>query len=115
MPVPIKPELGVCVICDIRGCSVSAFWAASKIISNMIDIDKPNYFGSMDRMLIINAPWAFAIAWNFVSPLLDSVTRERIQVVKGDAYRGLLKFIDDDVRTSSSNTSVLCVFVGLVL
>lgn len=96
LPVPLHPELGACVICDIRGASVTSFWEASQVVSQMIDIDKTNYYGTMDQMLIINAPFAFSIAWNFVKPLLDPVTRDAIHVMSGDAYKALLKYVDDD-------------------
>jgi len=47
--VALHPERGVIVICDIRGCSLGAFYDAMSEMSKMIDIDKPNYFDSMDR------------------------------------------------------------------
>ena len=37
------------VICDIRGCSLGAFYDAMSEMGKMIDINKPNYFDSMDR------------------------------------------------------------------
>ena len=52
LPVPVHPELGACVICDIRGASVGSFYDASSAIAKMIQVDKQYYYYTMDRMLI---------------------------------------------------------------
>jgi len=97
MAVPLHPERGVLVICDIRGCSLSAFYDALNLINKMIGVDKTNYYDSMDRMLIVNAPFALThIAWPIISPLLSSDVTDKVKVVSGDATDGLLKYIDAD-------------------
>lgn len=74
LAVPRAPERGVCVICDVREasmtgdarpfhhrvivrlrfpdrfiCMASGFWGMKNVIVDMIGIDKPNYFESMDQ------------------------------------------------------------------
>jgi hypothetical protein len=97
MAVPLHPERGVLVICDIRGCSLSAFYDGLSLIGKMIGVDKTNYYDSMDRMLIVNAPFALThVAWPIISPMLSSDVTDKVKVVSGDATEGLLKYIDED-------------------
>ena len=94
LPVPLHPERGVVVICDIRGCSIGAFYDAMGTMSKMIDIDKPNYFDSMDRFLIINAPYALThVAWPVIKPLLSKDVTDKVAII--DAER-LIDYIDAD-------------------
>ena len=82
MPVPLHPERGALVICDIRKTTAGHFWGALSLLVKMIGIDKYNYHESMDRLLIVHAPWAFAnVAWPIIRPLLSKDVTERVIVV----------------------------------
>ena len=41
----------------------------------------------MRKVWIVNAPWAFAAAWNLVAPLLPEQTRKKVCIMgKGSAF-----------------------------
>jgi len=97
LPVPLHPERGVVCICDVRGSTFSSFYEAWGELQEMIAIDKPNYYNSMDKMLILNADYAFShIVWPMLEPLLSKDVTDKVKVVAGDPYQGLLEHIDHD-------------------
>ena len=53
LPIPRHPERGVLVILDAKGCSLSQFYEAWSLLQRMVRIDTPNYYASMERMLIV--------------------------------------------------------------
>ena len=66
----------------VRKTSASHFWGALPLLIKMIGIDKYNYHESMDRMVIVNAPWAFSnVAWPIIKPLLSKDVTERVIVL----------------------------------
>ena len=64
--VPLHPERGVCVICDIRTATASKFWRASDTIVKMIGIDKPNYYESV-LSLLASLPAFLLFSFVFIS------------------------------------------------
>lgn len=69
LPVPLYPELGVCCICDVRGSTFTSFYEAWGVLQEMIAIDNPNYYASLDKMLIVNSDYAFShIVWPMLEP-----------------------------------------------
>ena len=51
----------------------------------------------MERTLIVNAPIAFRIVWNFVSPILDARIRSAISILGGPSsyLPALLEYVDE--------------------
>lgn len=85
-------------ILDMTGFSITSlltprtkafFKAFSKIFAD-------NYPESVERMVIVNAPWIFTTVWSFVSPLVDIRTRNKIAIHGGaKEYKAVLDGLMD--------------------
>lgn len=53
-------------------------------------IQQNHYVERSGKIFIVNAPWAFSLVWNAVSPWINEHTRKKIKLLGSD-YVGELK------------------------
>jgi len=86
-------------ILDLEGCGLLKHLNshAREYFGSLAAIGQNYYPERMGRMLVINAPRAFPMAWNFVSCLLDRNTQVKIEVLSSaqQARQRLLELIDE--------------------
>lgn len=71
-------------IVDLQGFAISKFDKDMRDYLKAISkLSQDNYPELLGKMVIINTPWVFKAVWNFVSPMLDKRTRDKISMVGG--------------------------------
>ena len=83
---------------DMAGFQISSFNAEMRgLVSALAQIGAEHYPQTMERTLIVNAPIAFRIVWNFVSPILDARIRSAISILGGPSsyLPALLEYVDE--------------------
>jgi len=84
-------------ILDLEGCGLLKHLNshAREYFGSLAAIGQNYYPERMGRMLVINAPRAFPMAWSFVKSLLDRNTQDKIEVLSPHHSRQrLLELID---------------------
>jgi len=61
-------------------------------MKRFVNIDQYYYPETLHKMVIVNAPWIFKMAWKIVKPWIHPITRERIKM----GHEHLLELIDED-------------------
>jgi len=81
------------------GFRVVTHSTARKVLKTYVEVLQNHYPEQAGKMVIINAPKVFGIAWSFVKPLLDEKTVGKISIYGTDraAYtQALLELVDED-------------------
>ena len=70
---------------------------AIEFIKRMVAADNKHYVERMGQMLIINAPWTLSGVWAMISPILDPVTKAKIQIIsnKSTWQKKLFEIVDE--------------------
>jgi len=69
---------GVYII-DLEGFKISSFNAEMRAFLKAFNgIFGDNYPESVEKMFVINTPWIFKSVWNFLGPMIDKRTRDKI-------------------------------------
>jgi hypothetical protein len=83
-------------IIDLKGLSLMPSFATINAFQETTRIDQLYYPERMGKMIIIRAPMIFWGFWKIISPLLDSVTKEKIVILGNNFEEALLELIDAD-------------------
>jgi len=63
-------------------------------------------------MLIINAPGVFKNVWNFIGPMIDKRTRDKIQILGKDYLKAVLEHVPkENLPDFYGGTDTTCDFV----
>ena len=81
-------------IVDASGVSLSHATNV-RVIKAVAKIGTSHYPEIMKKVWIVNAPWAFAAAWNLVAPLLPEQTRKKVGIFGKNYLPQLLQEIDE--------------------
>merc|ERR1719265_1862724 len=88
-------------IVDLEGLGfkVVTHAVARRVVKEIVTAISNHYPEMMGRLLIINAPKVFRIAWSFVKPMLDEKTITKISIYSTDKEAwvpALLELVDAD-------------------
>jgi len=79
-----------CTIMDLSGVGMSSFWKVKNFVQEAAKISQDYYPETMGKFYIINAPYLFSTAWNWVKPWLDPVTVAKINIVGSSSTKSEL-------------------------
>lgn len=82
-----------CTIMDMKGVGVTKISSVYGYVKQTSAISQDHYPERLGKMYIINAPWGFAGAFNFIKGFLDPVTVAKIHVLGGSYQDELLQQI----------------------
>lgn len=88
----------VCIVLDLANVGIFTFTSAAvrRVLLEIIHIMGSYYPESLARVIILNAPIAFSMLWEFMTPFIDVRTLERIQILRDGGVDRLLEYIDED-------------------
>ncbi|KAJ6011238.1 Sec14 cytosolic factor [Penicillium sp. IBT 35674x] len=75
-----------CTIMDLKGVGVTSIPSVYGYVRQASEISQNYYPERLGKLYLINAPWGFGAAFNFVKGFLDPVTVEKIHVL-GSGYK----------------------------
>jgi hypothetical protein len=78
-----------CSIMDLKGVGVSKVSSVYGYVKSVSAISQNYYPERLGKLYMINAPWGFAAAFNFVKSFLDPVTVQKIHIL-GSGYQAEL-------------------------
>eukprot|EP00971_Amphidinium_carterae_P246793 4901541-Amphidinium_carterae.1 len=81
------------------GLGIVSHNTARRVLKEAVTTIQNHYPEMMGKMVIINAPKVFSIAWSFVKPMLDEKTVSKISIFSRDreSYsKALLELVDED-------------------
>jgi len=83
-------------ILDLEGCSLFKHLNgyARQFFGKMANAGQSYYPERMGKLVVVNAPRAFPMAWNFIKGFLDTNTQNKIEVLGGNSKARLLELID---------------------
>jgi hypothetical protein len=84
------------IVLDMKGLSMWPRAGGFSIFKRLLVIDSKYYPESLNRLLIINAPWIFCSIWKMIKPLLDPVTASKAMVLGSNFLPSLLESIDQN-------------------
>jgi CRAL/TRIO domain len=79
-----------CSIMDLKGVGVSRVSSVYGYVKSASAISQNYYPERLGKLYLINAPWGFSGAFNFVKGFLDPVTVEKIHILGSDYLPKLL-------------------------
>ena len=79
-----------CTIMDLKGVGVSRVSSVYGYVKSASAISQNYYPERLGKLYLINAPWGFSGAFNFVKGFLDPVTVEKIHILGSDYLPKLL-------------------------
>lgn len=80
-------------VVDAAGASMSML-SHLRVIKTVAKIGTSYYPEIMKRVIIVNAPWAAAMAWRVLAPFLPEQTRKKVSIVSKNFLPQLLEEID---------------------
>lgn len=96
---------------DGLGFRVVTHATARRVVRDIVTMLQNHYPECSGRMIIINAPKVFSIAWSFVKPMLDEKTVAKISIYGTDkeAYtQALLELVDADQLPALFGGKCMC-------
>ena len=85
------------MVMDMQNFSRHHLYQPMRDIVQTVITDESNLWpNTLHKMFIINAPWAFRMAWKVVSQFVHPITVEKINILGGDYIKEMSKFIDMD-------------------
>lgn len=69
---------------------------AKEFLKKYAHLSQNFYPEMLEKLIIINAPLVFPMAWSVVKYWVDKKTRKKIEVFSNDGRRELLKYIEAD-------------------
>ncbi|KAH0471497.1 MAG: hypothetical protein KVP17_002733 [Porospora cf. gigantea B] len=82
-------DLTGCRLADLAGNTLKLFKMSCGLIAD-------HYPERSQKVIMINAPWFFQAAFAIVSPFIDPVTKNKIEVLSTDYQPRLLELVDAD-------------------
>ncbi|CAJ1410554.1 unnamed protein product [Effrenium voratum] len=84
-------------IMDLEGLSfrIVTHTTARKVVKDVVSMLQSHYPECSGRMVIINAPKVFGIAWSFIKPQLDEKTVAKISIFGSDQREAYVKCLLD--------------------
>jgi CRAL/TRIO domain len=79
-----------CTIMDLKGVGVSKVSSVYSYVKSASAISQNYYPERLGRLYLINAPWGFSGAFNFVKSFLDPVTVQKIHILGASYHAELL-------------------------
>lgn len=84
-------------VMDLSGLRRQHFSSASRtLLRRTSTISEVHYPESMGRMVVVNAPPVFALAWALLRPLLNDSTRRAVSVHRDDGRAEILRLVRGD-------------------
>lgn len=81
-----KPITTLMAVIDMGGMTMAlASSVTTRYISRMVKIDSAHYPETLGKMLIINVPGFFSLAWKLITPFLDERTIRKIEIFSSEA------------------------------
>eukprot|EP00933_Yihiella_yeosuensis_P065243 TRINITY_DN6895_c0_g2_i1.p1 TRINITY_DN6895_c0_g2~~TRINITY_DN6895_c0_g2_i1.p1 ORF type:complete len:470 (-),score=119.74 TRINITY_DN6895_c0_g2_i1:36-1445(-) len=99
---------------DLEGLSfkIVTHTTARKVVKEVVSVLQNHYPECSGRVIIINAPKVFSIAWSFIKPMLDAKTVSKISIFGSDQRQActqlLLELVDADQLPSLYGGSCIC-------
>lgn len=82
---------------DLTGLGMGHLWKPALDLFKRVLGESQNYYPEMlDSVFIVNAPWAFTVAWKLIRGWLHPRTQAKINVLGSDFQSVLLERIDAD-------------------
>ncbi|CAE8593899.1 unnamed protein product, partial [Polarella glacialis] len=95
-----------------RAPQVVTHTTARKVVKDVVSMLQNHYPECSGRMIIINAPKVFSIAWSFIKPMLDDRTVAKISIFGADQretwVNALLELVDADQLPALFGGRCLC-------
>jgi len=82
-----------CTIMDLKGVGITSVSSVYGFVSKVSNISQNYYPERLGKLYIINAPWGFSGAFNFIKRWLDPVTVEKIHILGSGYQKELLNQI----------------------
>ncbi len=79
-----------CTIMDLKGVGVSKVSSVYGYVKSASAISQNYYPERLGKLYLINAPWGFSGAFNFVKSFLDPVTVQKIHILGSNYHAELL-------------------------
>ncbi|KAH8272187.1 hypothetical protein KR018_010648 [Drosophila ironensis] len=96
-----KPVLNWSLLVDLEGLSMRHLWRPGiKALLYIIETVERNYPETMGRVLVVQAPRVFPIAWTIVSTFIDEHTRSKFLFYGPDNVHmkeGLSQYLNEDM------------------
>jgi hypothetical protein len=90
-----RPVFQFTYILDLKGYKLSHLHQPIlTALKGIIENDKKYYPETTRHAFVVNAPGIVTVAWNFLSPILDARTRDKIQIMGSNYQPTLLKAIE---------------------
>jgi len=90
-----RPQHGVVVVHDLSGLGMKHIGRKSiDLFGKIATVLDTNYPELLKRCIIVNAPWVFPMFWKVAKYFIDAKTREKIDIVSGNPFPTLSKYID---------------------
>jgi len=70
----------LCLLIDFKNNAPPSL-GNMQVAKDVLDVLQNYYPESLGRAMIFNAPWSFSVFWSFISPFLETVTKDKIQFV----------------------------------
>eukprot|EP01083_Nonionella_stella_P154855 499488_1 len=84
----------VTAIIDMNGLGMGHVKAYVEYFKQMASIYQDHYPDEMSQCFVINAPWAFNVAWAIVKVFLCERTRNKVSIMGADYLKGLSNAVD---------------------
>ena len=79
---------------DLEGLGWKHLWKRGiDLVRVMVSEGSQNYSETLQRVIIINAPWVFKLGWAILEPLLHPRTLRKIQILGSDYQKDLHQYI----------------------
>eukprot|EP00027_Filamoeba_sp_ATCC50430_P016083 CAMPEP_0168578540 /NCGR_PEP_ID=MMETSP0413-20121227/21388_1 /TAXON_ID=136452 /ORGANISM="Filamoeba nolandi, Strain NC-AS-23-1" /LENGTH=213 /DNA_ID=CAMNT_0008612395 /DNA_START=357 /DNA_END=998 /DNA_ORIENTATION=- len=83
-------------VIDHRGTNAFAGLGMIKIAKEIVDIMQNHYPERLSIAFNCNAPWSLSMFWKMIMPLLEEVTRQKLQFIDGKKFDPILAHIDPE-------------------
>lgn len=87
----LNKKCGLTMVMDLEGLTMDQIYMPTMhIYTTIITIVQRNYPDMLCKLLIIKAPAVMNVAYRIVLPFLNKKTRDKLEIVTGDAWRARL-------------------------
>lgn len=90
-----RPQRGIVVVHDLSGVGMKHIGRKTiELFGKVATVMDTNYPELLKRCIVVNAPFVFPMFWKVAKYFLDAKTREKINIVSGNPFPTLSKYID---------------------
>ncbi|KAK2878170.1 hypothetical protein FQN49_001095 [Arthroderma sp. PD_2] len=96
-PNPTTPIFSAIYIVDVSAFAIQVGWDSKNYVLDIGNLLMTGYAEVIDRILIVNAPSYFSMAWNIIKRWIDPGTANKVVIIKGsETLSTLSKIIDPE-------------------